>query len=194
MKKKIFILAALIMLVSIMAQGTLAYFNAQERSYNVITTSDVQVEIIEKTRDQSGKLIDFPEAGVIGVMPGIDVTKQVSVKNIGGGDAWVRAKVTVVVKDALGNEKDLTFGPGDKDVLSYPIQAGWSDGGDGYYYYDRSLADGETTALLMDLVTFHPELGNDYQNCKAEITVSVQAVQTANNGSSVREAKGWPAD
>ena len=33
----------------------------------------------------------------------------------------------------------------------------------------------------------------DFQNCTANIEISAQAVQTANNGKTVLEAKGWPA-
>lgn len=194
MKRKILVLALVAILASITAAGTLAYYSAQERSYNVITTSDVQVEVVEKTRDESGKLIDFPEDGVLGVMPGRKIVKQVSVKNCGGGEAWIRVKLEVVIRDSEGNLKSATFGASEIPVMSYSILRGWSDGGDGYYYYDAALASGQTTELVIDTVSFSSALGNDYQDCKAELIVTAQAVQTANNGTAAMTAKGWPAD
>lgn len=35
-------------------------------------------------------------------------------------------------------------------------------------------------------------MGNEYQNATATVNVSAQAVQNANNGDTVMDAKGWP--
>ena len=35
-------------------------------------------------------------------------------------------------------------------------------------------------------------MGNEYQNSVANIVIDAQAVQVANNGADVMEAKGWP--
>lgn len=53
---------------------------------------------------------------------------------------------------------------------------------DGYYYYNRALAPGETTVPLFTTVTFAPEMGNEYQNSTAYVEVKVGAVQADNNG------------
>jgi len=37
-------------------------------------------------------------------------------------------------------------------------------------------------------------MGNEYRDAKATVDVLAQAVQTANNGASALEAKGWPAE
>lgn len=66
------------------------------------------------------------------------------------------------------------------------------DGKDGYYYYKEALKPGEVTAPIFTAVTFKPEMGNEYQNATATVDVSAQAVQTANNGDTVMDAKGWP--
>ena len=44
----------------------------------------------------------------------------------------------------------------------------------------------------MEEVRFSAEMGNAYQNCTANVVISAQAVQTANNGDTVMEAAGWP--
>ena len=36
-------------------------------------------------------------------------------------------------------------------------------------------------------------MGNEYQGAVATVTVQAQAVQTANNGDTVQDAKGWPS-
>ena len=48
---------------------------------------------------------------------------------------------------------------------------------------------------LFEQVSFvGTKMGNEYQLCTVVIDVTVQAVQMANNGESVLEAIGWPAD
>ena len=68
----------------------------------------------------------------------------------------------------------------------------WTYGDDGYYYYNEPLAAGETTGALFRNVSFDPAMGNMYQDSKAVIKVSAQAVQVKNNGSDVFTAAGWP--
>lgn len=63
---------------------------------------------------------------------------------------------------------------------------------DGYYYYSKPLKPGEVTAPIFTAVTFKPDMGNEYQNATATVDVSAQAVQTANNGATAMDAKGWP--
>lgn len=192
MKKKILLAAAVMICLAVGASGTLAYFTSENTAHNVITSGGVNIEVVEKTQGKDGVLVDFPKEGVRGVMPGSDVSKIVSVKNTGESEAWIRVQVESVIKAADGADLPLTIenvGP----VMTYTVGGGWSLGEDGYYYYAKTVAAGETTGILFDTVTFAPEMGNAYQNCTANIEISAQAVQTANNGKTVLEAKGWPA-
>ena len=70
----------------------------------------------------------------------------------------------------------------------------WTEGEDGYFYYKEALKPGETTAPVLNSVTFDVAMGNEYQGATATVTVTAQAVQTANNGTSAQTASGWPAD
>ena len=64
---------------------------------------------------------------------------------------------------------------------------------DGWYYYNKPLANGETTDPLFKGVTLAGrEMDNKYQNKDVVVSVSAQAGQTANNGESVLAATGWP--
>ena len=65
---------------------------------------------------------------------------------------------------------------------------------DGYWYYNTPVAPGGVTEPLFTTVAFDISMGNQYQNSTAEIDVSAQAVQTANNGTASTDAQGWPAD
>ena len=192
MKKKILLAAAVMICLAVGASGTLAYFTSENTAHNVITSGGVNIEVVEKTQGKDGVLVDFPKEGVRGVMPGSDVSKIVSVKNTGESEAWIRVQVESVIKATDGADLPLMI-ENVGSVMTYTVGGGWSLGEDGYYYYDKPVAAGKTTDILFDTVTFAPQMGNEYQNCTANIEISAQAVQTANNGKTVLEAKGWPA-
>lgn len=192
MKKKILVLAVMAMFASAAASGTLAYFTAGERVHNVITSGGVGIEIVEKTRDANGAEVDFPTDGIEHVMPGTSVSKIVKVKNSGTARAWIRVEVESSMKDRAGEELPLKIGEDSEPVMTYEILDGWIDGQDGYYYYKKPVNADEYTDVLFEHVRFHPKMGNEYQNCIANILISAQSVQADNNGNSVMEAKGWP--
>lgn len=184
MKKKILLVTAVVICLAIAAAGTLAYFTSEDTAHNVITSGGVNIEVVEKTQGEDGALVDFPEEGIKGVMPGSDVSKIVTVKNTGGNEVWIR----VLVEADIQSQEDK---PLDGSVMTYQVGDGWTEQ-DGFCYYEESLAPGETTDVLFETVHFAPEMGNEYQNCTANLVISAQAVQTAHNGNTVMEAAGWP--
>ena len=186
MKKKILLAAAVVICLTIAVSGTLAYFTFEDTAHNVITSGGVSIEVVEKTKGEGETEVDFPKEGITGVMPGTEVSKIVSVRNTGNSEAWVRVKVDATIKSAEGEGKLPS------DVMTYTVSEGWTEK-DGYYYYNNKVPAGESTSILFDTVKFDPEMGNEYQNCKANIVISAQAVQTANNGTTVMVAQGWPA-
>lgn len=193
MKKKILALAVVAMFTSIIASGTLAYFTAEDKAHNIITSGGVGIELIEKTKGNDGVEVDFPEEGIKGVMPGTSVSKIVKVKNTGTGDAWIRVQITPSIKDAAGAELPLAIGTENIPVMTCDIfDEHWIDGGDGYFYHKESIQADEFTEVLFEEVDFSAAMGNEYQNSIANIVIDAQAVQAANNGTDVMEAKGWP--
>lgn len=189
MKRKILILSVLAILVAILAANTLAYFTADTKAHNVITTGDVDIVLQEWADEARTEKFESP----VGVMPGTEVTKIVEVKNVGTGSAWVRVELTVEVW--MGDEYEEGL-PADPVHLMYGDTAGcnttdwWYQ--DGYYYYNKPLAPGETTEPLFTSVAFDDQMGNDYQNSTAHVDVNAYAVQSANNGEDVLFANGWP--
>ena len=79
-------------------------------------------------------------------------------------------------------------------VLIAPDATSWTMK-DGWWYYNTALQTGEITKPLFEKVVFSgPDMDNKYQLCTVVIDVTAQAVQQANNGTTVWEALGWPEE
>lgn len=182
MKRKLLILSVLAICIATLAAGTLAYFTSEGKAHNVITTGGVEIAVQEWADEEKTK----PFEDLTGIMPGMTVTKIAEIKNTGASDAWVRVKV----------EKNIKLqGEGTPDTALVELNLNltdWTLGEDGYLYYNKVLKPGEVTKPLFTAVTFNVTMGNEYQNATATVDVAAQAVQTANNGDTVMDAKGWP--
>lgn len=182
MKRKILILSVLVICLAMVAAGSLAYYTADTKAHNVITTGSVDIELNEWANEERTEKFE----NQTGVMPGKDVTKIVEVKNVGTGSAWVCVEMFVDVY--AENGKQLPTEPVKLDIND----TDWTYQ-DGYYYYNKPLAPGATTEPLFTTVSFDEQMGNEYQNAKAMIDITAIAVQSANNGETVLEATGWPS-
>lgn len=191
MKKKVLVLAALAIAIAIAATGTLAYFTATGTARNVITSGGISIAIEEKTQNGDA-LVDFPEEGLQGIMPGTTASKIVRVKNTGPNEAWIRVQITSYI---TGSDKEELpdMIDGQIPVMTYEVLPGWTLK-DGWYYYNDPVAPGAKTDELLKEIAFAPQMGNEYQNCRANLVISAEAVQTANNGETVLDAKGWPTE
>ena len=168
MKKRIFLYAIVGICLSVAISGTLAYFTDEEVAHNIITSGGVNIEVIEKTQGSNDVLVDFPQDGIKGVMPGKKVSKIVQVKNTGNNDAWIRINVESTIINPAGESLPLTIGD-NKKVIEYSILDGWIDGGDGYYYYKTAVEPEQLSEELFKEVKFNPNMGNEYQNCTAKV-------------------------
>ena len=187
-KKKVFMLALVVICLAILACGTAAYFTDDVRTRNVITTGDVEIDLLEWA--DADETVPFPENGVSGVMPGMSVTKIVRVKNTGTAAAFVRVKAEKAVRLA----QDVV-GQTNPDLITLNIdREHWTEQ-DGWFYYCEAVAPGTQTAPLFTAVSFAGlEMGNLYQNATATVEVFAQAVQVKNNpGNTALTAQGWPA-
>lgn len=182
MKRKILILSVLVICLAMIAAGSLAYYTADTKAHNVITTGSVDIELNEWANEERTEKFE----NQTGVMPGKDVTKIVEVKNVGTGSAWVCVQMFVDVY--AENGKGLPPEPVKLDINT----TDWTYQ-DGYYYYNKPLAPGASTEPLFTTVSFDEQMGNEYQNAKAKIDITAIAVQSANNGETVLEATGWPS-
>ena len=181
MKRKLLILSVLAICLSTLAAGTLAYFTAEDKAHNVITTGGIDITVqewadAEKTR---------PFQDLAGVMPNTTVTKIAEVRNTGGAEAWVRVKVEKNIK--LQGE-----GAPDTSLVELTRSANHWTEKDGYYYYNAVLEPGQTTEPLFTAVHFAETMSNMYQESRAILQVNAFATQTAHNGASALDAAGWP--
>ena len=199
MKKKLLALAAIMICVSIVSLGTVAYFNAEQQAHNIITTGSIDIDLVEEMIVDGTKV---PFEDQEGVMPGESVSKIVTVKNTGEADAYIRVWVNTAISEPgdpitnpLIKNLPLTIEVDGETVELIDIDYNtedWTAGEDGYWYYGKALKAGETTEPLFENVTFHKLMGNAYQNSRTIVDVSAEATQVANNGTSAMEAAGWP--
>lgn len=183
MKRKLLILSLLTVCVAMLALGTAAFYSSGAKAHNVITTGQVDIDLLEWANEDKTE----PFEDLDGIMPKMTVTKIVEVKNTGVSDAWVRVQIT---KSITLTNPQLTP---DLGLVKLDLNtADWTEDG-GYYYYNRVLKPGETTAPLFNTVTFDKTMGNEYQNATAAVDIVALAVQSANNGGTALEAAGWPS-
>ena len=195
MKKKLFALAVVVaMLALAVASATMAYFTDDEFNKNVVTVGDVDIRQDEVFDDTV-----IPQ-------PGVEVEKEVTVTNVGDGDAYIRT--IIAVEDTYDMGADITF----KFICNCPDGnncASWNQPDNGvddwcqikvtdkatgewsvytvgaFDYSEAGLADsilpaGESVKSL-DSFMIKADAGNDFA-AKAgetlEILVLTQAVQT----------------
>ncbi|MBS6396745.1 MAG: SipW-dependent-type signal peptide-containing protein [Clostridiales bacterium] len=188
MKQRLLAGAVIVMCLSLLTYGTLAYFTAEDTAHNVITSGEIDIELQEWADEE--KTIPFPADGMNDVMPGTDVTKIVEIRNTGSNAAYIRVKVETEIVLPEGIE-----GEPDSGLIKIDFnEACWTLGEDGCYYYNEALEPDAVTEPLFTTVSFAPAMGNIYQNSTAKVDVSAYAVQAANNGDGVMDAKGWPEE
>ena len=176
-KRKIALLAVIAIVLTLLAQATVAYVSHVGKATNVVTSGNITMNVIET----------FPIGGVV-VLPGDVVDKKVFVENTCEHPFYVRAKLEYAVDDTTLTAAGC-FEPN--------INTGAWEYYDGWYYYKGIVTPNETTPLLMDKVEIvGSEVDNDYIGKKLTLTVKVQAVQSEYNpltDGHTYTAHGWPA-
>ena len=174
-KKRVLAIAVIIMCLAILATGTMAYFIAEETSYNVITTGLLKMDLVVEG-----------EGNAIGVVPATSADRKVYVVNRGNAPLYARIRMDQRITPAQGVRAELSM-----EHITFDLNTDcWIQQGDFYYYY-RALKAGEQSEPLYTQVTFGPELGNEYMDATVEFAVQAQAVQSANNGYDPLFALGW---
>lgn len=99
MKKKIFSLCLVLALAATaVVGGTLAYFTDTDEAANIFTTGNVDITLEEVFKEETAKL-----------MPGIDIPKEITVKNTGSEAAYVRIHLAVPSMLDSGSEDQPQF-------------------------------------------------------------------------------------
>lgn len=187
-KKKVAIVALILICLALIAGTTFAYFTYEATAHNVITTGKVDFSLHE-TGDGGIEGSD----GAIRIMPGTTVNRSAVIKNSDiAEEAYIRAQVDIVIRDDTDAVMSLTEEEILENVLITYDDPDWTLI-DGWWYYNKPLKPGEETASLFDEVSFSTDMDNKFQLCTVTVTITYHAVQVKNNGSNVFEAVGWPA-
>jgi len=194
MKLKILYTALVALCLSILASGTIAYFTAEDTAHNVITTSGVDIQIVEYQADENGDWQPYPEDEVIEIMPSRVVSKIVTVENL-EAESYIRVRYDVQIVDKNGVPMEHTPQELAELVRIHPDTEHWQqkEGESDWWYYKQSVPTGESTKPLFTEVEFDgPNMTNEYQQSTLSVIIYAQSVQKANNGETVLEAAGWP--
>ena len=178
-KRKIALASTVILLLATVGYGTYALMTASRTVSNVITAGTVKIELNKVEND---KLV---------VMPATTKEREVIVSNTGNNDCYVRVKLKTVVTPFVS---ETTLTPG--KITLHLNSDFWTEGTDGFWYYNEVLKSGKDTPNLLKSIQFADDMGNEYQNAKFSISVSAQAVQAKNNApenGSVLKVTGWPS-
>lgn len=161
--------------------STAAYFVTTRTAHNIISTSGVDIEL-DELADPEGSI---PFDDLENISPGVTYSKIPYVENVDIESVWVRVKL--ILKKKVG-ESETTI-----DDLTSLMELGemgnaWLDGGDGFFYYNLSLASGQKTEPIFKTVKLKNEAGDEYKDAVFAFTISAEATQVANNGISAQEA------
>lgn len=127
-KKPAVLLVSMILLVSVAVGGTLAWLTTNTGAVtNTFTPAEVSSYVQENFNN--------------------GVKKNVKIQNTGNIDAYIRAEIIVTWKDAEGN----VYGKLPVKDVDYEMEMGLTDWTqkDGYYYYNKAVAPGGTTSVLI---------------------------------------------
>lgn len=109
--------------------------------------------------------------------------KIVKVQNNSTGPALIRISIQKRWVDEKGNPW-----AGDANFIKLNFSKNenklWVDGEDGYFYYNKILAEKEVTEAILDSVELNipPELKDRYKNKKVIVDVKAEAVQATVDG------------
>ena len=165
--------AALILCITGVTYGTLAYFTDKDTRANVITIGHVTgtlTETDEHMRDDNTTVKDYTN-----VKPGDVLDKDPTVTlDKESEDAYVRVSINyegLTKEQALAIENNLD------------ISAGWTKSEDGYYYYNEILSN-KTGAInsskVFSKVTIPTEWGNEIAGITFNINVKAEFIQSDN--------------
>ena len=184
MRRKLIIIFGLCLIGLAMIGGTSAFLVANGHTAEMVATEGVDVKVTEMVHEGGEPR---PFENIEGAMPGDKFSKVTEVWGVGRDAAWVRAKLK-----ETGVKADGTAATTENALIVDIDRVHWLDPGDGYYYYNAMLEQGQKTHPLMTMVAVRDDLGDEHQGAKFNMELVVEVVQAAQNGNSVLEARGWP--
>lgn len=183
-KSRLAVVSLVAIVLTLLTQGTLAYYSVVGQATNVVTSGNITLQINETT-DQG---TPFPSEGVY-ITPGDVVSKVVTVENICEHPFYLRVKLVYGI-----NAQELPAAECFKlniDTENWVLKDGW-------YYYTGVLQPGEETPHIFSHVEIvGSQVDNSYIGKTLSLSVLAQAVQSENNpiqNGDTTTAAGWPAE
>jgi hypothetical protein len=167
--------AALALAAALCAGGTLAGWRTSSTVTNHISTAIVQ-GIVEEKYEQGQT-----------ITPGQTVEKCVWVKNTGTASSLVRAKVVIDWDDETAADMDAT-----DCVFPAYNTADWTQGEDGYWYYNDIVEPNQCSTALFESFTVSPNLTNELAGRTGHIGVTMELLQ-ASGDSPTLWGRTWSA-
>ena len=183
-KIRAFTVALIALVLTLLSQGTLAFYSTVGRAANVVTSGNIQFIIHERT--DSGT--EFPSEGVY-IVPGDIVSKKVSIESTCEHPFYLRVKMVYGV-----DSQELSA----EDCFKLNINEENWEYHDGWYYYTGIVNPGETTPNVFSHVEIvGSKVDNSYIGKTLTLSVIAHAVQSENNpvtDGKTYTAAGWPAE
>lgn len=155
-RKPSLLLAAMLVLLVAVIGTTVAYLTA---STDTVTNNFNPVKLTTPVEE------DFDG----------EVKNNVTVKNTGDINAYVRAAVVVTWQDEARNVHPSIPAIGTDYTVKFPAGTGWVKVGD-YYYYNEPLAPGESTVVLLE--DCKPVVGKAPEGYALDVAIVVSAIQS----------------
>ena len=154
-KRSLMTLIALILLVAVAVGGTLAYLTANTSEVtNTFTAAGAPTPSITEEFDKTEKK-----------------NVKVALSTEGTGAYYVRAAVVYSFQDEAGNTVAKIPAAGTDYTIT--MGTGWSQGSDGYYYYNGTVTPGGSTTNLIDSCV---TLNTEYKLVVDIVAQTIQAV------------------
>lgn len=196
-KTLVFSVVSIFLTAMLIIQSTGAFgFKDSSNTFSTIVISDLN--ITSQFLNQTGGSLNIGTAQLI---PGERIARTLQISNPANSEsAYIRIKSLFYI-DVNTN---ASFETGEQSLAVQMQlaggQTGWVTSAEGpqyWFYYNGSLNSGQTITVNLEFVVFPTEandtyfIGNDEAGKPFKINTLVQAVQTANNGSSYANAT-WP--
>lgn len=181
LKIKLTAISLVAILLTLLTQGSLAYYSVIGKATNVIASGEIKMEIVEKGYGDA----EYSKEGVY-VMPGDIVTKKVSVKSLCDQPFYLRVKIVYGI-----NSTELSI----SDCFKLNIDEENWQYSDGWYYYKGIVEPEMTTPNVFSKVEIvGDKVDNTYIGKILTLTVDAEAVQSENNpliDGDITTAYGW---
>lgn len=184
MKKIAGIVIVGLLFITLIVQGSVAYFHEETSFTNRISAGTLGIELVEASEDKQAVLGEHGYQ-FANTLPGARLDRRVWVENTKEKDVYVRVQANRAWYDAKGEKQsDL-----DASLISLKTKnpSNWiiqEDTGSNQeiitFYYKKPIAKGERTENVMDAFEISDQISNGvYQNVHAQISFEAEAIQAS---------------